>query len=166
MKTGIFELTNADRAALQAHLLGLSSHDRYFRFFCTLQDAALEHQARTMSLAGSYGYFVAGELAAVACVLPSESNAVEFAVSVSPAWRGHGLSRLLLEYGLETTQADRADRMFIQHLSENVAMAAVSRHVPGARSRAGAEVTVEVDLSRLREESAKALETLCAAEAA
>lgn len=165
MKTGIYPLTELDREALRDHLLSLSPEDRRSRFFSPLQDEALVKMAHTLPLQGTYGYFVAGALAAVGCVLPGGSDTVEFAVSVGPTWRGIGLGKLLLAHGLDSALAEQALELRIHHLTENVAMAAVARTVHGTRHRDGTEVRVVVDLEALRQAQAVAREVLCATEA-
>lgn len=165
MKTGIFSLTDSDRSALAEHLLALDGEDRYFRFFCRMTDSMIQSLVQRQPMDGIYGYWIAGELAAVAFVMPAEEDSVEFAVSVGKQWRGHGLAKLLLQHSLSSNEADHASEMVIHHLSDNVAMAAVSRQVPSQKHRAGPEVDVTIDLAHLRAEQLRAHELLCAAEA-
>lgn len=165
MKTGIFPLTEADRENLAAHLLALDDDDRYFRFFCRMSDSMIQAMVQRLPMEGLYGYWVAGELAAVAFVMPAEEDSVEFAVSVSKQWRGFGFAKLLLDHSLQSNEADHAREMVIHHLSDNVAMAAVSRQVPSHKHRSGPEIDVTIDLAHLRAESLRAHELLCAAEA-
>lgn len=150
MKTGIFQLTEADRPALAQHLLGLSAEDRRLRFFCPVSDNIIERFVRGLNIAQVYGFFVAGQLVATSMVMPEDEHRVEFAVSVDPEHRGHGLARQLLNHGLHSIWADRADQVVIRHASDNHAMAAVHRGLPSRQSISAGEVDVVIDLEGMR----------------
>lgn len=163
-KTGIFALSCADRKEMTQHLLSLSGTDRYSRFFNQVRDEVLALRAGEMSLEGVYGCWIAGRLVALACVVPLEESAVEFAVSVDKDWRGRGLAKLLLDYGLNTARADKAQTLVIQHLRENSAMAAVAKDLPGTRHAQGPHMDILVDLAQMRHEQQVTYSALCGAE--
>lgn len=151
MKTGIFQLTEADRPALAQHLLRLSAEDRRSRFFCPVSDSAIEGFVRNLDINRVFGFFVAGQMVASSMVMPEDERRVEFAVSVDSEHRGRGLAKRLLDHGLNTVWADRADQVVIRHVSDNHAMAAVHRGLPSRQSISAGEVDVVIDLEQLRQ---------------
>ena len=164
MKTGIFRLQEDDRDALLQHWLRLTPEDRHLRFFARTSDDQLRSFAQRAPVESTYGFFVDGKLVATTMLVPEDEHTVEFAVSVDQDCRGHGLGRQLLEFGLDSLEADHAEQLVIHHLQENQAMAALHRNVPARRKRSGGEVDVHIDLDRVRSEQLEALTAVCAAE--
>ena len=152
MKTGIYQLTEHDRSVLADHLLRLSPRDRRLRFLSPASDSVIRQFVKGVAIDQVYGFFVAGQLVANSMVMPDEDDCVEFAVSVDVEHRGHGLARQMLDHGIQSSRAERADLVIIRHASDNHAMAAVHRGLPSTQHLEAGEVDVLIDLQQLRRE--------------
>jgi len=160
MKTGIFQLTERDRPELVEHLLRLSPEDRRLRFFCPAADSVIRGFVAGVAIEQVYGFFVADQMVANSMVMPDDVDRVEFAVSVDAEHRGHGLARRMLDHGMQTNLAERADHVVIRHAPENHAMAAVHKDLPSTQQRDAGEVDVLIDLNQLRQEQFDAMSRL------
>lgn len=130
------------------------------RFMCTLGDTGVERFVASVELPHVYGFFVSDALIASSMVMPDGSNRVEFAVSVDAEHRGRGLSRQMLDHGLECIWADRVGEVAIRHIKDNYAMAALHRHLPSTRQYESGEVDVLINLEQLRAERHDAMSRL------
>lgn len=163
MKTGIFKLTEADRNALVDHLLRLKHDDRRLRFFAVANDDTVRNFAARLPIENVLGYFLWDRLIASALVVQEGPNTVEFAVAVDDEQRRRGFAQRLLEHCIRFVHADR---MVLRHLSDNVAMSGVHRHLPSRRELSCGEVSVLLDLKQQQEDELACTRALCAAEAA
>jgi GNAT superfamily N-acetyltransferase len=134
------------RAAVLAHLVGLSARDRYLRFGYAAQDAQIEAYVSGLNFDRDQIYGVFNRrlrLIAVAHLAyggqSRPERRVEFGVSVSPDHRGKGLGTKLFARAQVHAQNNHVSQMFIHALSENAAMLKIARNAGAAVQRFGSE---------------------------
>ena len=134
------------RAAVRAHLLELSTADRYMRFGYAAQDALIERYVEGLDFDRDqvFGIFNRSlRLIAVAHLAyaqdPKADRCAEFGVSVLPSYRGRGLGAKLFARAQLHAQNDRISLLFIHALSENSAMLKIARKAGATVERFGPE---------------------------
>lgn len=144
--TGVRALVESDRDAVRAHLLRLSLEDRALRFACAISDELIESFATTMSLDGSLGLFLDGELAGMAHLPHLSPDEVELGISLDARSRTHGWGRMLLGASLESTYATGHQGLTACYATYNRPMAQLLRGVATSATRSGTEITARVEL--------------------
>ena len=141
------------RAAVLAHLRGLSPGDRYLRFGYAAQDVQIERYVKGLDFDRDqiFGVFnrrlrlIAVAHLAYGQEVSSERRA-EFGVSVLPSYRGRGLGAKLFARAQLHAQNDRVSQMFIHALSENSAMLKIARNAGATVQRFGPESDAYLEL--------------------
>ena len=125
--TDIRLLDEQDRAALVGHLSGLDDEGRANRFMGTSSAAMAGHYASTLDLAVTrvIGCFEADHLIGVAELHPDGLGGAEFAVSVDPDRRGHGLGSRLMDAALELATQAGLEAVTLHCLSTNRRLVAI-----------------------------------------
>lgn len=147
-------LTDSDRAAVRAHLLGLSDDDRQLRFCQQMSDAALRAYADRIDFAAEVclGVFDdAGRLVAFAQGFAYDSrgvNTLEAAFSTDAGWRRRGLAALLLAELTDHALRLGVGRVIALCLAANHPMRALLRAVGAACTVDDGEVLGELRLAR------------------
>jgi len=141
------------RAAVLAHLRGLSPRDRYLRFGYSAQDAQIEAYVSGLDFDRDQIYGVFNRrlrLIAVAHLAYGRQSdpkrRAEFGVSVSPDQRGKGLGTKLFARAQVHAQNHRVSQMFIHALSENGAMLKIARNAGATIQRFGSESDAYLEL--------------------
>jgi RimJ/RimL family protein N-acetyltransferase len=149
----IRSLTNRHRHRIAAHLLALSSHDRYLRFGYIATDEQVQKYVDGMDVKRDevYGIFNRRlELIAMAHLAfyddAKTPNCAEFGVSVSSEARGKGLGTRLFERAILHARAENVDMIFIHALSENDAMLKIARKAGAVVENYGGEVEAHLRL--------------------
>lgn len=129
-------LNRPDAPQLAAHLLRLPPEDRRARFHAGMSDAAISIYVDRIdwSQVFIFGAFVAGELRAVAELVPMTEAEGEIAVTVEPQMRHDGLGRLLVVAAMLAARRIGMRQVELDYLLRNTAMAALMREM-GARTR-------------------------------
>lgn len=142
----IRKLRPRHRAAVLAHLLELSSADRYMRFGYAAQDALIERYVDGLNFDRDQVFGIFNRrlrLIAVAHLAyaqdPRADRCAEFGVSVLPAYRGKGLGAKLFARAQLHAQNDGISLLFIHALSENSAMLKIARQAGATVERFGPE---------------------------
>jgi RimJ/RimL family protein N-acetyltransferase len=149
----IRSLTSRHRRRIAAHLLALSSHDRYLRFGYTATDEQVQKYVDGMDFKRDeiYGIFNRRlQLIAMAHLAlssdPKNPNCAEFGVSVSSDSRGKGLGTRLFERATLHARSENIDMIFIHALSENAAMLKIARKAGALSENYGGEVEAHLRL--------------------
>ena len=134
------------RARVAAHLLRLSSHDRYLRFGYPATDAQVQRYVELLNFERDevLGIFNRRlELIAMAHVAFSAtqeySNCAEFGVSVASSARGRGYGARLFERAVLLARHRGVSMMFIHALTENTAMLRIARNAGATVRHDGSE---------------------------
>ena len=125
--TNIRLLREQDRGALVEHLSGLDDEGRANRFMGTSSAEMAGHYAAGLDLAVTrvIGCFDADHLIGVAELHPDGRGEAEFAVSVEPGRRGHGLGSLLTDAALELAARSGLEAVTLHCLSTNRRLVAI-----------------------------------------
>jgi GNAT superfamily N-acetyltransferase len=143
----IRSLVEADRPAVQQHLLALDDRDRYLRFGHVATDDQVQRYVEGIDFARDevFGVFNRRlELVAMAhlayATVPSEAGAcAEFGVSVASHLRGRRLGERLFAHA-ELHARNRGVHTLVVHaLSENAPMLRIARQAGATVERHGAE---------------------------
>lgn len=150
---GIYSLTEADRPAYEAHLLGLDSAARRLRFGLSLPDDSLLDISRKLPLENvSLGLFLWGDLKGCVQVLPlGRPGSAELAVSVSPDARGRGWGSILVAEALARAHDRHFSEVEILYLRENTAMHRIARTLPGPSESESVDICKHVHLADIPE---------------
>ncbi|MBC7719153.1 MAG: GNAT family N-acetyltransferase [Chitinophagaceae bacterium] len=134
------------RERISAHLLALSSDDRYLRFGYAASDEQVVRYVEGLNferdeIFGIYNRRLA--LIAVAHLAystdPQLKSCAEFGVSVLSQTRGRGYGSRLFDRAVMHARNDGVDMMFIHALSENTAMLNIARKAGAKIERDGSE---------------------------
>lgn len=134
----IRELTEADRPALLAHLLGLAEDDRYLRFGSPLGDPIISRYVAGIDLIHDvvFGVFndeldliAAGHFARTRPAPESEGTprSAEFGLSVSASGRGRGVGTALFVRAATHARNQGIGVLFMHCLTQNKAMMRIAR---------------------------------------
>ena len=107
---------------------------------------ALTGAVATMSLDGSLGLFLDGELIGMAHLPHLSPDEVELGISLDARSRMSGWGRMLLGASLESTYATGHQGLTACYASYNRPMAQLLRSVATSATRDGTEVTARVEL--------------------
>ncbi|GLK73802.1 GNAT family N-acetyltransferase [Ancylobacter dichloromethanicus] len=131
----IRKLVPAERDAVLQHLLRLDPLSRFMRFGGVVSDNALaRHAARVVSTqAHAIGYFVEGELRAVAELhplgkRPGKPAAAEAAFSVERPWQGKGIGSALMRHLVLLAQNRGIEELQVVFLPNNGPMRNLAVH--------------------------------------
>lgn len=141
------------RERIAAHLLSLSSDDRYLRFGYVATDEHIRRYADQLDFVhddifGIYNRRL--ELIAMAHLAysrdPQSANCAEFGVSVLARARGRGYGRRLFERAVVHARNEGVELLFIHALSENTAMLKIARSAGATLERFGTETEAHLRL--------------------
>ncbi|MDF2620070.1 MAG: GCN5-related N-acetyltransferase [Xanthobacteraceae bacterium] len=131
----IRKLVPAERQAVLDHLLRLDPLSRFMRFAGVVSDAALaRHASRVVSSeASAIGYFVDGELRAIAELhplgrRPGKPAAAEAAFSVERPWQGKGVGSALMRHLVLLAQNRGIEELQVIFLPANGPMKHLAAH--------------------------------------
>lgn len=131
----IRKLVPAERQLVVDHLLRLDPLSRFMRFGGVVSDAALtRHATRVVSSeASALGYFVEGELRAVAELhpltrRPGKPVAAEAAFSVERPWQGKGIGSALMRHLVLLAQNRGIEELQVVFLPNNGPMKNLAVH--------------------------------------
>ena len=122
-------LHTADRGAVAAHLLGLSSEDRRLRFGRAMSEAALRDYVARIDFARDAVFgFLADDLSlSGAAHLAVVDGVAELGVSVLAAFRRRGIGSALFQRASEFARNHFIRTLFMRCLTENTAMMRIAR---------------------------------------
>ena len=144
-------LNAADRAALAAHLLALSSEDRRLRFGVASSDAVLHNYVARIDFDRDavFGFFADDlSLGGMAHVVIADGVA-ELGVSVLAAYRGRGVGSALFQRASDFARNHFIRTLFVHRLSENAAMMHIARKYGMKIVTCGGEVDAHLQLPPL-----------------
>lgn len=143
-------LAPAEMGLYRAHLLRLSPEDRRLRFGHAIGDLAVREYVESLKLGRDtvLAHF-GGDLGVIGAVHVAmcRGKHAEFAFSVEPPHRGHGLGAALFERAIVFARNRRARAAYVYCLAENRAMRRLARHVDMAMLTQGGESEGELALS-------------------
>ena len=141
------------RERIAAHLLSLTSDDRYLRFGYVATDEQIQNYVGRLDFVNDdiFGIFNRRlELIAMAHLAysrdPKSPNCAEFGVSVLGKARGRGYGRRLFERAVLHARNEGVELLFIHALSENVAMLKIARSAGATLERFGTETEAHLRL--------------------
>lgn len=123
-----------DRAAIEAHLLGLDPNDRRLRFFREITDEQIRGYVRTIDCAAALVLgAVCADRVGIAEVLYDRSGTqhAEVAVSIDRELRGYGLGRHLVDEALQRAAMFGTRQASFSFLRENRPMQRIIRALGG-----------------------------------
>ena len=141
------------RERIAAHLLSLTTDDRYLRFGYVATDEQIQRYVDRLDfihddIFGVYNRRL--ELIAMAHLAysrdPQSANCAEFGVSVLARARGRGYGRRLFERAVLHARNEGVELLFIHALSENVAMLKIARAAGATLERFGTETEAHLRL--------------------
>jgi len=141
------------RERIAAHLLSLTTDDRYLRFGYVATDEHIHRYVDRLDfihddIFGVYNRRL--ELIAMAHLAysrdPQSANCAEFGVSVLARARGRGYGRRLFERAVLHARNEGVELLFIHALSENVAMLKIARAAGATLERFGTETEAHLRL--------------------
>jgi RimJ/RimL family protein N-acetyltransferase len=145
----IRSLTSRHRSRIQTHLLGLDERDRYLRFGSHASDAQIARYTDSLDFERDevFGIFNRRlDLVAMAHLayepavkLTARGAMAEFGVSVGAKARGRGYGARLFDHAVLHARNRGFDTLFIQALSENMAMLKIARRAGAKVERSGSE---------------------------
>lgn len=144
------ELTPADRAALERHLLALDAEDRRLRFGAAPSDTAIRGYVGRIDFDGDAVFGVFDEelrLLGAAHVARAADHA-ELGVSVLAAHRNRGIGAALLERAVLRARNWGMRALFVHCLKENAAMMHLARKQDMLIATAAGEADAWLDLQR------------------
>ncbi len=145
-------LAEADRPAMEQHLLALSEQDRYLRFGQAAGDEQIRHYVAGISLREGevLGIFNRKlELLGMSHLADLEPGQAEFGVSVIPKARGRGFGQLLFDHACLHARARGVAELVIHTLTENAAMMAITHRAGATIVRESGEATARLALAPL-----------------
>jgi GNAT superfamily N-acetyltransferase len=142
-------LTSRHRNRISAHLLALEDSDRYLRFGFLASDAQIGHYTDSIDFERDevFGIFdrrldlvaMAHLAYAPAPQISGKPPMAEFGVSVLRRSRGRGFGARLFDHAVLHARNRHIETLFIQSLSENIAMLKIARNAGATVERAGSE---------------------------
>ena len=125
--TDIRLLDEQDRAAQVDHLSGLDAEGRASRFIGSSSSEMAGRYASRLDFAAAsvIGCFEADHLIGVAELHPDGHGGAEFAISVDPDRRGHGLGSLLTDAALELAAQEGLEEVTLHCLATNCRLMAI-----------------------------------------
>lgn len=149
----IREISARYRDQIASHLMHLDERDRYLRFGYAANDQQIRQYVDKLDFKRDdiFGIFNRKlELIAMAhLAYPTDFTAAsfaEFGVSVSKHARGRGYGRRLFERAAMHAVNDGVKTLYIQALSENIAMLRIARGAGAVVERAGSESEAHLSL--------------------
>ena len=124
----VVHLEEADRPALQAHLLALGREDRRLRFGAAIGDAGLRAYAARIDFEEDGLFAVRADDLPIALVhVAFTDTKAELGLSVLLGWRGRGLGNRLFERAVAFLHERGATEVVVHCRSENGAMMHLAR---------------------------------------
>ena len=152
----IRSLTSRHRSRIQVHLQALDATDRYLRFGYPATDAQIARYADSLDFDRDemFGIFNRRlELVAMAHLaydagpkLTARGAMAEFGVSVAPQARNRGYGARLFDHAVLHARNRGYETLFIQALSENIAMLKIASRAGAVVERAGSETEAWLNL--------------------
>ena len=156
----IHTLAAAELPKYRDHLLRLDAEDRRLRFGFIIDDAGISKHVRQLDLRTDRIIVQIDDdlrVIGAAHLARADGGAVEFAVSVDRAWRGHGLGAQLFDQAMVRARNRGMRRAYIYSLVDNQVMRHLARkagmeiHSEAGESEACLALPPPTPLSLLRE---------------
>lgn len=143
----IRSLSPSHRGEILAHLIALSSRDRYLRFGYSTTDEQIARYVDGINFGRDEVFGVFNRrlsliaLAHLACPDGAQpgTQSAEFGGSVAEHARGRGYGARLFEHAMLHARNRGLGNLFIHALSENTAMLKIARHAGAVVERSGSE---------------------------
>ena len=144
-------LSAADRGALAAHLLALSSEDRRLRFGIMTSDATLRDYVARIDFdrEAVFGFFADDLSLGGAAHVAIADGVAELGVSVLAAYRRRGVGSALFQRASDFARNHFIRTLFVHCLTENAAMMHIARKSEMKIVTGGGEVDAHLQLPPL-----------------